>query len=124
MPPFDWREYLAVAHFLVNTPGNFSQEAAFRCATSRAYYAAFCYARNYARFHHGFVPTGTEADHLGVRDHFERRGMGHISDKLDQLRQWRNRCDYVDEVFQLSRNTAQALTEAQRVLDRLVPGNP
>lgn len=47
---FNWGDYLSLANALLtkpNTPG--PEEAAYRSAVSRAYYAAFCIARNYAR---------------------------------------------------------------------------
>ena len=124
MPPFEWREYLELAQFLVTNPESISQEAALRCATSRAYYAAFCHARNFAHTRHRFIFTGTDADHKNVRDHFERQGMGHLADKLDTLRQWRNQCDYKDEVFQLSYNTERAIRDAQSIFDHLVMNAP
>jgi len=41
-PPFDWNNFLTFAEKLVST---IKQEAAFRIATSRAYYAAYWKAR-------------------------------------------------------------------------------
>ncbi len=67
---FDWREYLDLARSLTQPGTGFTQEAALRCAMSRAYYAAFCHARNYARDHHGFMPAYDPSDHKLVRDHF------------------------------------------------------
>lgn len=53
---FNWKEYLEIAKFLKNINDSlseknakFSTEAAYRVAISRAYYAAFCYARNHAK---------------------------------------------------------------------------
>jgi len=54
---FDWREYFKLSQFLQGQGVSFTQEAAFRCAVSRAYYAAFCHARNYARDRLGFSPN-------------------------------------------------------------------
>jgi hypothetical protein len=46
---FDWVEFLALANDLRGRLGAlYSEEAANRTAVSRAYYAAFCHARNYA----------------------------------------------------------------------------
>jgi RNA-splicing ligase RtcB len=53
--PFDWREYLNLARQLAGLQGSdYSQEAVERSAVSRAYYAAFCWARNYAEKNRGF----------------------------------------------------------------------
>jgi len=100
---FDWAEYLKIARFLQEQGGNrLSEEAAFRCAVSRAYYAAFCHARNYARDRHGFSPKYTADDHSLVRRHFQSRRAAGIAIKLDSLRQWRNSCDYSDAVPNLA----------------------
>jgi hypothetical protein len=118
--PFDWTEYLLVARFLQSHGGSgFSQEAAFRCAVSRAYYAAFCHARNYARDHQGFRPTGGPQDHRLVREHFRQRGQANVARRLDQLRQWRNACDYDDVVGSFVNMLTLALADAQRVLSNL-----
>lgn len=42
---FDWDEYLRLARHLVQDGAAPSEEALQRCATSRAYYAAFWKAR-------------------------------------------------------------------------------
>ena len=100
--PFDWKEFLAVAKFLQGQAGdNFSEEAASRCAVSRAYYAAYCHARNYAREKQGFIPSKTAEDHINVRRHYQHQGDGRmrkIASVLDALYQWRTTCDYEDEI--------------------------
>ena len=117
---FDWKEYLNLALFLHgHRGGSFTQEAAFRWATSRAYYAAFCHARNYARNQHGFSLTHSSRDHELVRNHFRNRGMTKIARKLDTLRRWRNSCDYDDAVSNVSRLVASAIAEAQEIIGRL-----
>jgi hypothetical protein len=92
---FAWSEFLDIARFL-RAQGNcnsISQEAAFRCAISRAYYAAFCHSRCYAVARLQFIPQG-EKDHALLRLHLARRGLQNESILLDQMRQWRNNCDY------------------------------
>ena len=117
---FDWAEYLKIARFLQEQSGNsLSEEAAFRCAVSRAYYAAFCHARNYARDRHGLTPRYTADDHSLVRRHFQSRKAAGIAIKLDNLRQWRNSCDYNDSVPNIALLLSSALTEAQKVFDIL-----
>ena len=56
---FNWVDFIVIAKYL-HTSGKNSQipiDAAYRCATSRAYYAAFCHARDYATARLGFIPT-------------------------------------------------------------------
>lgn len=117
---FNWKEYLSLAYFLEGlSEANFSQEAAFRSAISRAYYAAFCYARNYAHDHEDFLPTGSPADHRLVRNHFREKGKINIASDLEDLRQWRNACDYNDVVGNLSQKLKSALQNAQEIIDEL-----
>jgi len=118
--PFDWRDYLDLAVLLQRQGSGLVGEASFRCAASRAYYAGFCHARNYARDQHGFDPTYDVSDHRRVREHFQRRGMLRIASKLSSLRQWRNTCDYKDTVHNSSRLCASAIAAAQEVFVRLV----
>lgn len=97
---FDWKEYLDLARFLQGkSEVRYSQEAAFRSAVSRAYYAAYCYARNYAHDQHGFMPSKGSQDHTLVREHFRKRGYIDIANDLDDLRQLRNNCDYDDTIM-------------------------
>ncbi|MCI0641530.1 MAG: hypothetical protein L0Y72_12835 [Gemmataceae bacterium] len=49
--PFDWKHFLEIARFLeaqLRADSTLPQEAVFRSAIGRAYYAAFGYARWYA----------------------------------------------------------------------------
>ena len=68
---FNWKECFNLALVIQGLyPQGFVQEAAFRSSIGRAYYAAFCYARNYARDQHGFSPTHTSRYHELVRARF------------------------------------------------------
>jgi hypothetical protein len=118
--PFDWSEYLALAQYLQGQSNSeFSQEAALRCAVSRAYYAAFCHARNYARDHHGFKPYHNPDDHPRVREHFRKLGNAKIAGDLELLRQWRNQCDYDDNISSISLMFLGARTAAQNIFESL-----
>src|SRR6266481_5912717 len=97
--PFDWTAFIGLARELASQsqrgPG---QEALLRTALSRAYYGAFCYARNYAQRWLKYQPTGTEEDHRSLRDHFWGKKRQNVARSLDQLRQWRNTADYADDL--------------------------
>ena len=68
---FDWREYLTLAENLYTNSHYFpNQEACFRVAISRAYYAAFCTARNYAKKYDRLILRKTGEDHRIVKDHY------------------------------------------------------
>jgi hypothetical protein len=88
---FDGREYLELAKALagMQTAG-YSQEAAERSAVSRAYYAAFGCARNYAQNALGFTPQAGSEDHRRLREHFRQQGLLRLASDLNRLRAWRN----------------------------------
>ena len=117
--PFAWREYLRLAGFLHATVGGFTEEAAWRSAVSRAYYAAFGHARNFARVHDNFIPTGTPEDHDRLRDHLRNHQQERLAQQLGRLRHWRNQCDYDDDVPGLARMVGAATATAGEVIDRL-----
>ncbi len=114
---FDWKEYLALADFLQgHSAAGLHQEASLRSAVSRAYYAAFCHARNHARDRQGLNLAYTGDDHFLVKRHFSTRRERGVALKLDRLRQWRNQCDYEDSVANLATLPASALQEARLVV--------
>lgn len=120
---FDWSEYLSLAQELAGqTVSPASQEAKLRAAISRAYYAAFCKARNHLRDREGYViPIGGQA-HVYVRDQFKNspdRLRSQIGHNLDRLRRHRNMVDYDDSVTGLLPMTSRDLRLAQRVLSAL-----
>lgn len=124
---FDWKEYLILAQFLQGNGNPYSEEAASRAAVSRAYYAAFCLARNYANVNLRFEPEGTGADHgalvswYNVCENYHPSLLG-IGEKLRELLIWRNTCDYDDEpeIFTtLDRLVDNAIDDAQEIINAL-----
>lgn len=96
---FDWKEYLYLAKELKQRAGNtFNQEAALRSAVSRAYYAAFCYLRNYACDKLGFIKKRSSRDHIDLVKHLREKNHGDIASILEELRNWRKDCDYEDVI--------------------------
>ena len=117
---FNWWEYLNLAQELAGqttTPAG--QEAKQRAALSRAYYAAFCQARNYLRDKEGHsLPTGSRV-HAYVRDQFKNsfdQTQNQIGHDLNRLRIDRNKADYDDSVLGLSIITTRNMVYAERVL--------
>jgi len=92
---FDWQDFLQVAEFChkceTATP---SREALCRTAVGRAYYAAFCSARDYATSKMSYTPTGNGDDHTLVRAHYRQAGKRDVHKLLLQLYNWRCLCDY------------------------------
>ncbi len=122
--PFDWKLYLDLARELSQptTSNAGTQEARLRSAVSRAYYAAFCHARNYSRDWLKFVPNHTADDHGRLRAFLKDGKRRSIALKLDQLRQWRNDADYSDSVTSdLATMATYAVSEAGKLLDLLPP---
>lgn len=117
--PFDWREFVDIARFL-HSQGNSAaipQEAAFRCAISRAYYAAFCHSREYACSVMGFPRGGMEEDHTNLRSFFFQNKYYRVSRHLDRLRQWRNNCDYDNPTtIATDSNVTTAIQKAKEVI--------
>jgi uncharacterized protein (UPF0332 family) len=116
---FNWNEFLNLAcHLAGQTSIRYSEEAAKRTSVSRAYYAAFCSARNHAKINQGFKPGQAAEDHRRLREHFKNLGgiWVEVSEHLDDLRKWRNRCDYDDIVLGLDDLVLEAIPIAERVL--------
>lgn len=113
---FDWRDFLNLAKELSNYPETSAlREAAARSAVSRAYYAAFGRAADYASKNMGFQRTGTAEDHSVLRQLLKQSNRPRTASKLNRLRQWRNRCDYEEDVLHLNDLLQNALLEAERV---------
>jgi hypothetical protein len=121
---FDWSEYLNLARNLAGqttTPPN--QEAALRSAISRAYYAAFCTARNHVRDRENVqsIPLDGRA-HQDVPNAFlqsrklARRSVG---TDLKRLRTDRVQADYYD-VFGMSTNISRKAQEVIQLADKVI----
>jgi len=123
---FEWKLYVAVSRFL-NSQADKSEnrEALLRSALSRAYYGAFCYSRNYARDWLGFNPRYDAEDHGRLRAHLKKSKRWRVSEKLERLRDWRNECDYQDQLsFDPQSAIGSALQDAAYILSSLAPPAP
>ncbi len=123
---FQWTDYLSLAEVLLNHRTTLAQEeACCRASISRAYYAVFCAARNFARDQEGLSLRHTGADHQRVQRHFQNgqtREHQQLQILLDRLRQRRNEADYVDNlsnVVALAQGTIQYARQALQTLETL-----
>jgi len=122
---FDWSEYLYLAqeNADIRPDKSYSVEAKLRVAISRAYYAAFCQARNYLIDNSSFVALSDQETHWDIIYKFLHSSDGsrrRIGLELSRLRNSRNQADYDDVYPNLSLATAQALVNAaQQVIIRL-----
>ncbi|ACL17352.1 hypothetical protein [Methanosphaerula palustris] len=98
---FSWEQFIDIAQFLVQETKKLDSaipdEAAYRCAISRSYYAAFCCALEFAEDELGYNSERAGTDHTKLRNFMKVQKddtMVKIAGKLDQLRGWRNTSDY------------------------------
>ncbi len=120
---FAWIEYLTVAEALVQQRGTFADaEACCRAAISRAYYAAYCAARNHARDGEGLRLAQTGADHRQVLLHYRQapdvphQALGAL---LFRLRRDRTLADYADTLPDAVPRALAACRSARRVFTLL-----
>ena len=124
---FDWAEYLDVAKSLfgqsATTP---SREAALRAAISRAYYAAFCSARNHLRDRDNVqdIPLDGRA-HFDVPDRFQQSDAverKRVGTDLHRLRLARRDADYYDELpagTDIQKKVREVIARAENLITAL-----
>jgi uncharacterized protein (UPF0332 family) len=132
---FCWKHYLDLA---VDLAKNKTDEAKLRASISRAYYAAFCNARNYmfdhdrnefpknigigehqylVQYYKGAAEESKPDDLDGTR--FD------LGEDLDNMRKMRKRVDYndhVDKIEKLEKKTAEVLERSKRVIQKIERG--
>lgn len=122
---FDWSEYLVVARHLAEQ----KTEAGCRSAVSRAYYSAFCSARNWLDEHDlAFHMPAPGESHKAVWDRYDQgpeRQKKQIATEGRRLRGHRNWADYennpaqdIEQILELSLTRADRLL---KLLDSLRP---
>lgn len=117
---FTWHHYFEFAKFLSGdesiTP---HPDAKSRSAVSRAYFAAYCYSRNYACKFFGFKPIDDVDDHKELRKCLAKNKLRGVADNLLRLRRLRNDCDYNDSVPGLTGVVVKSLKRAEKVFAEL-----
>ncbi len=116
MTVFNWREYFALAQDLSKK----NDEASLRSSVSRAYYAVFCIARNYALTKGHKISRSARAHQEVEKLYSGQLSIPTVSTNLDRLRFARNKCDYEDGVSSLQNIVKLSLLQAEKVL-RLIP---
>lgn len=114
---FDWSEFVTLARDLAQR----HDEASQRSAVSRAYYAAFCSARNQLRQEKEAIPR-TDKVHQVVWERFEssaEKKRKQIAQYGKRLRRKRNQADYDDEIDNLEYVVQDAITTANNLLSLL-----
>lgn len=134
---FDWCEYFRLAQELANVNAASSNESAsnyklqvseakLRSCISRAYYSAFCMSRNYLRdvLHDPRLSKariGDVNEHQYVADEFlynnaKNKKLIQIGNDLRRLREYRNKSDYDDKIFNLQKEVKFALKLAEDII--------
>ena len=116
---FNWAKYLELAIFLQDPQNNLHQEAAYRSAVSRAYYAAYHYVLDYATKKLNFNPVNTRDDQQALINYLKNHRHCSIGMTLSDLKLWRNQCDYDNCVENLNQITTKAITNSQKVFNTL-----
>lgn len=122
---FDWKSLVDLARAMEqeSTGVSGNAECLQRSAVGRAYYGAFCHARNYAAAYLKYQSTDDERDHGSLRAHLKSKRRHGDAVRLERLRQWRNEADYLNELPWADFNAvvAAAIGEADRVFQSFAP---
>lgn len=114
---FEWRDFLVLAEELAVR----EEESCQRSAVSRAYYAAFCSARDAIR-EEGVVLPKSGSVHRVIWSQFEKASASHrrrIAILGSRLRHSRNRADYDVAVARVEDVAADAIADAGQLISLL-----
>lgn len=111
---FDWFEYFDLAKSLAQQ----NDEASQRSAVSRAYYAAFCNARNWLRREGLSIPKTGKAHEIVWNQYESSSERQHrlIAQYGKRLRRKRTEVDYDDEIRNLDYFVQGAMETASRLI--------
>ena len=124
---FDWSNYLTFAELLYQKANNsdsdcFNKETFYRCSISRAYYAAFCLARNFLKDTKQKEFSSNE--HKEIQNYFlniPNPEFRRVGNRLKMLHQDRKVADY-DNSFHESppMKAGKSITLAKKVQSGLI----
>ena len=114
--PFNAQDFLALADQLANDPAG--DEAKYRSALSRAYYALFLYARESLIARGVMVSSFSGTDHGLVIQTLRASSQGD-ADQLGKLRNKRNRADYNLQIHVGASEAKQTVASARALWPRL-----
>ena len=123
---FNWTEYYTLAKELIHSPGlSASDEAKYRTAISRAYYAALGLARKYL-INEGYTVPKTAESHYTVKRDFiqvsknlKDRRYAVVGQKLGILRDERAKADYDDIVIRVEEIAKGAIEDSKYIIEFL-----
>jgi len=115
---FDWKDYLLFAQEMCgkSNGGNACQETKMRCAISRAYYSAFCNARNFLNENGVKIPDDANIHNAVKREFSDSKDKLYkeIGVNLDRLRLSRNKADYDNVFYEKGRIVRNLSSEANK----------
>jgi hypothetical protein len=119
---FEWKAYAELARELEKQALEaVDKEAWYRTVISRAYYGAFCHARNYAHAKHKFHAKGEAEDHKRLTALLIIGKFMQVANRLKSLRQLRNMADHEDDPpLHWDFAAHSAIQEADKILQALV----
>lgn len=121
---FEWYKYLAFAEYISSIASNMpDQEACFRAATSRAYYAAFCSVREFLKIKNpGINYDGGDAHKKVAEDikSVKNKACEKIAAQLISIKKSRRDADYINKLSQSPRAMAyQTIRISKNIIDQI-----
>lgn len=115
---FTWGDYSELADELIQSKKLNLKESRSRSAVSRAYYAAFHTALQFAiDYYPDFEPSNNHA-HKVVIEWFESNEPK-VGVELNQLLIFRNQCDYDDAVDKLDHISQKSIVLSKKIIDAI-----
>jgi uncharacterized protein (UPF0332 family) len=115
---FTWGEYYELADELIHSKKLNLKESRSRSAVSRAYYAAFHTALQFAiDYYPDFVPSNNHA-HKVVIEWFESNEPK-VGVELNQLLIFRKQCDYDDAVDKLDHISQKSIMLSKKIIEAI-----
>jgi len=117
---FDWTEYVYLAEeLLLNGTG----ESCFRCSISRAYYGAFCNARDAKGCQD--IAHDVHKRVIALYENSDDTNEKLIGRTLKNLKKTRIDADYYKEKCLTKEHAERSINRAKSILDRMgIPYNP
>jgi hypothetical protein len=113
---FDWKEYHKLGVWLAGNPVPFCiAEATLRSSVSRLYYGAYRVVQRHCEEHTNYEARGHGDDHSALRRHLKSKRWNDLARALQSLQEWREFCDYQDDVQNLAVLVSAALEAAEEV---------
>ena len=119
MNDFNWNEFYLLAKYLNDDYSFTCQEDVQRTIVSRAYYGAFCMAKEVLEHKYKITVPQNSTSHKYVRIEYKKQGRDDISALLRDLREYRNCCDYNKIVTDLHKIVNESLIMSENIIKNL-----